>query len=146
MGVWVPSMQPITPGNPKIYQIDWLVPRVSKLYDIALNWEYFHDVSCERFEGWEYCLDKFLMVQRNGNAQTGTHQGMIKHPIQVWWLSDESSTDRDSCRVSALWHQLAPRETDTPCLPLPSVCRLQLKSKLRVSWSKPASEQVSFTE
>ena len=34
IGMWVPSMQPITPGNPKIYQIDWLVLQVSKLYDI----------------------------------------------------------------------------------------------------------------
>jgi hypothetical protein len=182
IGMWVPSMQPITPGNPKIYQIDWLVLQVSKLYDInelllrlipailwnsslrslvglwlgnttnvhssrfsasvtfrtarqtvaldtcsasptlykklplaknevqykefARNWERVHDVSCERCEGWEYCLYKWLMMQRNGNAQTGSYSsGNDKTSkylrLDINWLFNKRTRHVCHCLQSA---------------------------------------------
>ena len=61
--------------------------------------------------------------------------------------------DKTSQRgLNTIWRRFLLRicasilEKDTPCLTASSVCRLQLKRKLRVRWRKPASQQVRFTE
>ena len=182
MGMWVPSMQPITPGNPKIYQIDWLLLRVSKPYDITLiiaytdtcnSVEHFLEMSGGSVT-WEHIqtcivafpvpLSHFWQPDRQLPWTHALHHQCLELRVfprcvklVMWGLrilfryvidgaekwkdsnryssgndktsNQGSSTDGDFCGVFARRHQLAPRETDMPCLPLPSVYRLQPKSR-----------------
>ena len=74
--------------------------------EFARNWERVHDVSCERCEGWEYCLYKLLMMQRNGNAQTGSYSsGNDKTSkylrLDINWLFNKRTRHVCHCLQSA---------------------------------------------
>ena len=105
--------------------------------ELTLNWEHVHVVSYRRYEGWEYCSDKLSIVQKNGNTQTEYHQRIIKHPSGVRWPSDG-----DLCfNINWLFKKHTMSDTSFSLR-----ASTKKEEKLRVSWRKPASEQVRFTE